>query len=490
MLEQKLQQLAQSDCYPFHMPGHKRQPFSDFPNPYAIDITEIDGFDNLHHAQGLLREEQERAAELYGAKRSFFLVNGSTCGILAAVSAAVRRGGRVLVARNSHKAVYHALELRQLVPVYVYPRVTSRGLQGQIRAEDVRRALDEYPDIRAVVITSPTYDGVVSDVAAIAELAHGRGIPLIVDEAHGAHLGFHEAFPENATRLGADAVVMSVHKTLPAFTQTALLHLCSGRLAEEEVARFLQIYETSSPSYVLMAGISRCVHMLAEPSARELFDAYAQRLAAFREQMRGLAHLRVLGAEDFASEEAFAFDPGKLILYTGDSGMSGNRLAEWLLEKYGLQMEMSAATYALAMTSVMDRPEGFARLAAALEELDAAADEAEEPDVTAGENANGVRTAAGGNANGVQTAAGIYREQERCMEISAAVEAGQDTVPFAAAENRISADYIYLYPPGIPILVPGERISRATLADLAECRRMGLQVEGIAETDAIRVVKS
>lgn len=490
MLEQKLQQLAQGDCYPFHMPGHKRQPLSDFPNPYAIDITEIDGFDNLHHAQGLLREEQERAAELYGAKRSFFLVNGSTCGILAAVSAAVRRGGRVLVARNSHKAVYHALELRQLVPVYVYPKVTSRGLQGQIRAEDVRRTLDENPDIRAVVITSPTYDGVVSDVAAIAELAHGRGIPLIVDEAHGAHLGFHKAFPENATRLGADAVVMSVHKTLPAFTQTALLHLCSERLAEEEVARFLQIYETSSPSYVLMAGISRCVHMLAEPSAQELFDAYAQRLAAFREQMRGLAHLRVLGAEDFAPEEAFAFDPGKLVLYTGDIGMSGNRLAEWLLEKYGLQMEMSAATYALAMTSVMDRPEGFARLAAALEELDAEADETEEPDVTAGRNANGVRTAAGGNVNGVWTAAGIYREQERCMEISAAVEAGQDTVPFAAAENRISADYIYLYPPGIPILVPGERISRETLADLAECRRMGLQVEGIAETDAIRVVKS
>lgn len=480
MLEQKLQQLAQSDCYPFHMPGHKRQPFSDFPNPYAIDITEIDGFDNLHHAQGLLREEQELAAELYGSKRSFFLVNGSTCGILAAVSAAFRRGGRILVARNSHKALYHALELRQLVPVYVYPKVTSRGLQGQIRAEDVRRALDEYTDIRAVVITSPTYDGVVSDVAAIAELAHSRGIPLIVDEAHGAHFGFHEAFPENATRLGADAVVMSVHKTLPAFTQTALLHLCSERLAEEEVARFLQIYETSSPSYVLMAGISRCVHMLAEPSARELFDAYARRLAAFREQMQGLAHLRVLGAEDFAPEEAFAFDPGKLILYTGDSGMSGNRLAEKLLEKYGLQMEMSAATYALAMTSVMDRPEGFARLAAALEELDAAA----------GGNASGTQTAAGENASGVQTAAGIYREQERCMEISAAVEAGRETVPFAAAENRISADYIYLYPPGIPILVPGERISRETLADLAECRRMGLQVEGIAEVDAIRVVKS
>ena len=485
MLEQNLQQLAQSDCYPFHMPGHKRQPFLDF-NPYAWDITEIDGFDNLHHAQGLLRREQGRAAELYGAKHSFFLVNGSTCGILAAVSAAVRRGERVLVARNSHKAVYHALELRQLVPVYVYPRVTEQGLQGQIDAEDVRRALGEYPDIRAVVITSPTYDGVVSDVAVIAELAHSRGIPLIVDEAHGAHFGFHEAFPENATRLGADAVVMSVHKTLPAFTQTALLHLCSQRLAAEEVARFLQSYETSSPSYVLMAGISRCVHMLAEPSARELFDAYARRLAAFREQTRRLAHLRVLGAEDFAPEEAFAFDPGKLILYTGYSGMSGKWLAARLLERYGLQMEMAAATYALAMTSVMDRPEGFARLAAALEELDAAAGEKESGAQAV--KGTDLPAAAWRNEGGMR-AAEVYRKQERCMEISAAVEAERESVPFAEAENRISADYVYLYPPGIPILVPGERLGGETLAELSECRRMGLQVEGIAY-NAIQVVKS
>ncbi len=481
MLEQKLKQLAQSECYPFHMPGHKRQAFADFPNPYTVDITEIDGFDNLHNAQGILRVEQERAAVLYGSLRCFYLVNGSSCGILAAISAAVPRGERILVARNSHRAVYHALEVRQLVPEYVYPGVTALGLQGQIRAEDVRRALDEHPDIRAVVITSPTYDGVVSDVASIAELAHGRGIPLIVDEAHGAHLGFHEMFPENATRLGADAVVMSVHKTLPAFTQTALLHLCSGRIAAEETARFLRIYETSSPSYVLMAGISRCMHMLAEPSARELFDAYAQRLAAFREQTARLSHLRVPGAASFAPEEAFAFDPGKLILDAGDSGMTGNQLARRLLEEYHLQTEMSAATYALAMTSIMDKDEGFARLAAALAKLDAEADGQPEG---AGRGEMNHPPGIAGRAGNV-----LYREQERCMEISAAVESDWEILSPVEAENRVSADYISLYPPGIPVLVPGERICKELLADLAECRRMGLQVDGMTETGAIRVVK-
>ena len=233
MLEQKLNELEQSDIYPFHMPGHKRA-FLPFANPYAIDITEIEGFDNLHHATGILQEAQQKAADLYGAQKTYYLVNGSTCGLLAAISAAVPRGGKILVARNCHKAVYHAMYLRQLVPVYLYPEDTAYGIQGQVTPQMVQKQLKQTPDIRAVVITSPTYDGVVSDIQSIADIVHAYGIPLIVDEAHGAHFGFSPEFPENATRLGADAVIMSVHKTLPAFTQTALLHLCSDRIAEKK----------------------------------------------------------------------------------------------------------------------------------------------------------------------------------------------------------------------------------------------------------------
>lgn len=481
MLEDELKKLAAGGVYPLHMPGHKRNAFADFPNPYTIDITEIEGFDNLHNPRGVLKEEQERAAALYGSGRCFYLVNGSTCGILAAICAAARPGDTVLVARNCHRAVYNALYLRQLRPLYVYPADTGRGIWGQIAAGDVRQKLAEHTDIRAVILTSPTYEGIVSDVAEIAALAHERGIPLIVDEAHGAHFGFHEAFPENATRLGADAVIMSVHKTLPAFTQTALLHLCGNRLAEAEVARFLGIFETSSPSYVLMAGISRCVGMLAAPSVRGRFEAYAQRLEEFRARVHGLSHFLVPGAGDFAPEEAYAFDPGKLIIETGDSGMSGARLKEVLLERYHLQTEMAGADYVLAMTSLMDTREGFARLAAALEELDAEA--GARLDEPAGRGRGGSR------AGGAKIAGRLYGEKERCMDIGAALDAERELVPLADAPGRICADFVCLYPPGIPVFVPGERIGAAALDALAECASLGLEVDGFVCEDTIQVVK-
>ena len=232
-LLEKLQEYRAEDMYPFHMPGHKRKPLP-FPNPYSIDITEIDGFDNLHHAEGILKEAQERAADLYGSKECFYLVNGSTCGLLAAICAATKKRDKVLVARNCHKAVYHALYLNELQAEYIYPVITKSGIQGQIEPEQVKKALLLNPDIAAVILTSPTYEGVVSDINAIAGIAHERGIPLIVDEAHGAHLGFGAGFPENAVRQGADAVIMSLHKTLPSFTQTALLHLCSSTLMKTD----------------------------------------------------------------------------------------------------------------------------------------------------------------------------------------------------------------------------------------------------------------
>ena len=255
-LEEELKTLAESDMYPFHMPGHKRNMKLQV-NPYAYDITEIDDFDNLHEAEGIIAQAQQRAAELFHAEKSFFLVNGSTCGILAAISAAVPKGGRILMARNCHKAAYHAAYLRGLQISYVYPVITQFGIQGSIRVEDVAAALQEDASIQAVVITSPTYDGILSDIASIAELAHSYNIPLIVDEAHGAHLGFYSYFPQAAIQLGADVVIQSLHKTLPSFTQTAILHMNKGLVRQEDIIRFLSIYETSSPSYLFLAGIDR-----------------------------------------------------------------------------------------------------------------------------------------------------------------------------------------------------------------------------------------
>ncbi|HPP85843.1 MAG TPA: aminotransferase class V-fold PLP-dependent enzyme, partial [Bacillota bacterium] len=206
-----------SGIYPFHMPGHKRNAFLlDFPFDCGLDITEIDGFDNLHDANGILAQGMKRAALLYGSERTFYLINGSTCGILAAVTACVRKGDKVLMARNCHKSVYNAVMLNELCPVYLVPPVGAEGISGSIPPAEVEKALAENPDVRLVIVTSPTYEGVVSDIKAIAEIAHQRSVPLLVDEAHGAHFGFYEGFPESSVRLGADMVVHSLHKTLPA----------------------------------------------------------------------------------------------------------------------------------------------------------------------------------------------------------------------------------------------------------------------------------
>jgi len=209
-LLERLSTYAASDAYPFHMPGHKRQVkmgITSVPNPFSVDITEIDGFDNLHHAEDILKESMNSAAAVYGADRGWYLVNGSTCGILAAIAAAVKPGEKILMARNSHKSAYHAVVLNQLEPVYLYPEeVPEFQIPGGIEPEQVERALLEHPEIRAVFVTSPTYEGIVSDIQGIAATAHRHGAALIVDEAHGAHLPFGDGnyFPDGALQEGAD----------------------------------------------------------------------------------------------------------------------------------------------------------------------------------------------------------------------------------------------------------------------------------------------
>ena len=227
----KQQDLFETVCtygrsaIPMHMPGHKRN--TDLLGndlPYAGDITEIDGFDNLHdmETEGILNAIAKRASALYHAKFAFPLVNGSTGGILAAIRATAAPGDTVLAARNCHQSVYHAIELCELAHTSLLPPTDAvSGIYGSIRPEDVEAAFSKDPTIRAVILTSPTYEGVISDIKSIARTVHRYGATLIVDAAHGAHLGFHPAFPDSALQLGADAVVISLHKTLPSPSSTS-----------------------------------------------------------------------------------------------------------------------------------------------------------------------------------------------------------------------------------------------------------------------------
>ena len=468
---QQLISYGESDVYPFHMPGHKRRALP-FPNPYTIDITEIDGFDNLHHAEGLIREAEERAAKLYGADRSYYLVNGSTCGLLAAICAAARRGDKVLAARNCHKAVYHAISMQGLAAEFLYPAITRGDLQGQITAAQVEEALTKHPDIAVVILTSPTYEGIVSDVAAIAACCHAHGAALIVDEAHGAHFGFGAGFPENAVRLGADAVIMSLHKTLPSFTQTALLHCNGTRIDPGRVARYLGVYETSSPSYLFMAGMDACIDLIREQGA-ELFAEYRRRLDAFYRDTADLAQLHVMRREDLCKEEAYDWDDSKLIIYAG--AMGGEELHQELLGHYHLQMEMVSADYVLGMTSLMDTDEGMRRLVTALHEIDEKNRRMAEPHETAEENR---KTELDGEVPEAGFTARMYRENPRRMQIYQALDLPYREVPFDEAVGKMAADYVYLYPPGIPLIVPGEIITEEFIRHIRECRERKLNVEG------------
>lgn len=475
-LDMVLDQYSRTDFYPFHMPGHKRQVHTEYlSNPYAVDITEITDFDNLHHAEGIIKENQDMAAELYHADKTWFLINGSTAGILAAVSACTSRGGKLLMARNCHKAVYHAAYLRGLETSYIYPSYEQAcGLNGRISPDDVEKVLQENAGIEAVIITSPSYDGVVSDIEQIAKMVHSYGIPLIVDEAHGAHFAFGEYFPTSALDLGADIVIHSLHKTLPAMTQTALLHKKGNRVSGERLEEFLGIYETSSPSYILMGGISYCLRFLKE-QGKQKFEMFQENLKWAREKMKTMKVLHLVGEELIEENDIFDLDYSKMIISTVNADINGPQLHEILRKKYHLEMEMEAEQYVLALTSVMDSREGFDRLVKALLEIDESLQNKKE------KMENYIFINSGCTA----------KKQQKCT-IWEAVEGVWEAVPLEESQGRVSAEYAYLYPPGIPLLVPGEEISEDFLIQEERLKNQGIYFQGLKDYSQkkIRVLKN
>lgn len=437
-LTDRLESYAQSAFYPMHMPGHKRRgAAADVRLPWLMDVTEIHGFDNLHEPTDILLEMQQNAAALYGSDHAFLMVNGSTGGILSAVSACVQPGEEILIARNCHKSVYHALEIGDLIPHYIQPETNGRiPFCGSVSPDSVRSALADHPLARAVVITSPTYEGVLSDIPSIARICHERGVPLIVDSAHGAHLGFHSAFPENAVRQGADVVVQSLHKTLPALTQTAILHVSGSLVRPERVAHRLDIFETSSPSYVLLASIDACLRFLRSEGASR-FAAYADRLNRFSEACASLDHLR-LATRAFLQADGAAFcadlDPGKLTILCTQANLTGFDLMNRLREEAQIECEMALREETLAMTSLMDDDEGFDRLARALTAIDRTLTSVPAPALTP------------------------VPIPRRILSIREALAAESETVSWQEAKGRVAADYFWVYPPGIPWFTPGEEI--------------------------------
>jgi len=450
---------------PFHVPGHKGGRSFDpeglerFSAILPLDLTEITGLDDLHQAEGVIAAAEALAAEAFEAEMTRFLVAGSTVGNIALIMTICRPGEKILVQRNSHKSVFHGIMLAQARPVYIVPAIDpDTGIAACLRREDVERALQAHPDAKALFLTNPTYYGMGTDLAKMALLVHRYNIPLLVDEAHGAHYGFHPALPPSAMQSGADAAVQSTHKTGTSMTMTSMLHVQGERINRERLGQVLAMLQSSSPSYPLMASLDLARRHMVFHYAAEA-ERILPQLALLRER---LSRLPWLGTAVCAESSVYStLDPFKLLLSLRSGQLNGYQL-QARLEERGIFPELAQTGHLLLAASTGTSPEDLEWLWRALEEI------------SAGQAA----TLATLPPSGLLASA-YLREQAVPME--AAVYAGKRLVELEQAEGLISAEMVIPYPPGIPLLAPGERIDADAIAVLRELRAGGARFHGVTD---------
>ena len=425
-----LKNYSKKNIVPMHMPGHKRrQNIIKNKIPYNIDITEIDGFDNLHNPQEILKDCIQKVTNLYKTKQSFYLINGSTCGILASIKCLCNIGDKIILPRNCHKSVYHIIELLNLNCVYLPVETDEHNIYKEINVNNFKKIIESNKDAKCVVLTSPTYEGVISDIKSISKICHKHKIPLIVDEAHGAHLYFNK---KSAIYNGADIVINSLHKTLPSLTQTAVLHICSNLVDVEKMYSSLAIFESSSPSYILMSSIDECIEFLSKNG-----DKYYQRLnknlSVFKNLIKNLKHLEIINYTN--KNNFFDFDETKIVICTSRTNINGFELMN-LLRKNKIELEMSYSDYVIAMATIFDTKKNLIKFAKVLINIDKTLSFKEK------EKCNNVILP--------NTAMSIYNAKLQPTKL----------VNLKNAIGNVCAEYVWAYPPGIPILVPGEVVTK------------------------------
>ena len=434
IMYEHLQTYLGKDIYPFHMPGHKRNPMFFPPGMADLDLTEIPGMDILRTPTGVIRDMQDVLAISYDSDESYLLVNGSTAGVTAAICAVCNEGDKLYAARNGHVSMFNGMALAGAEPVYILPEMTYDGLAGGI----VPEALNHMEEGAVVFVVSPTYEGFISDIKTIAEKVHSHGGVLIVDEAHGAHLRFHDTFPESALNLGADIVIQSFHKTLPVLGQMAILHVKSRRIDLPRLRFFLQAMQTTSPSYMLMGQLDYVMRMLWKRP--EVFDMYVSRLDALRKALSAEAGQAIClsGLERLGRSGIHDIDQCKLLFYMNIDENVIN-IPDTLSAEYRLQVEMATGRHLLAMTSVADTDEGMQRLWSALGSLN-------------------IR---------LENSMTTYYKNPQLQNIDLpeivlpprqAVRQETEVIPWEHSAGRIAGEIIAAYPPGIVQAAPGERI--------------------------------
>ena len=492
-LEKYFQHYNEKNLLPLHMPGHQRNEEMGTALPYAYDYTEVEDLDNLHAPEGVLQEAMNRTAAYYGCSDCFYLVNGSSSGLQAGIFTLLEEGDEVVVARNCHRSVFYALSLRKAKIHFLLPEFWKDfSCFGSISPKEVERLLGEFPKSKALIFTRPSYEGVVSDVEAIAGLCHENGLSLLVDEAHGAHFSPKKgaSFPESAIALGADLVVQSPHKNLCSLTQSAWILGNGERYSREKLSFYLSVFQTTSPSYPLMLSLEKATTLL-ETEGEALFSRWKKVMRGFREKARTLSYFSFLWEKEKA---CFAMDCSKIFLRAlGIPELRlGRDLAKLLREDYGIESEMHSGENLLLMTGPFISEEELDRLFLALKDIERrfgeekgkpSADDRGRPsaDDRGRQAGDGMSGLIEGSAKSLQSkllSSALYQISvaDNSLQISEGLKEGEE-LNLRDGEGRICLEYLSLYPPGIPLLFPGEKLTREKIQGIEALEKEGIELQ-------------
>ena len=492
-LEKYFQHYNEKNLLPLHMPGHQRNAEMGTALPYAYDYTEVEELDNLHAPEGILQEAMNRTAAYYGCSDCFYLVNGSSSGLQAGIFTLLEEGDEVVVARNCHRSVFYALSLRKAKIHFLLPEFWEDfSCFGSVSLKEVERLLREFPKSKALIFTSPSYEGVVSDVEGIARLCHENGLSLLVDEAHGAHFSPKKgaSFPESAIALGADLVVQSPHKTLCSLTQSAWILGNGERYSREKLSFYLSVFQTTSPSYPLMLSLEKATTLL-ETEGEALFSRWKKVMRGFREKARTLSYFSFLWEKE---EACFAMDFSKIFLRAlGIPKLRlGRDLAKLLREDYGIESEMHSGENLLLMTGPFISEEELDRLFLALKDIERrfgeekgkpSADDRGRPsaDDRGRQAGDGMSGLIEGSAKSLQSkllSSALYQISvaDNSLQISEGLKEGEE-LNLRDGEGRICLEYLSLYPPGIPLLFPGEKLTREKIQGIEALEKEGIELQ-------------